>query len=50
MIVGLCERFHCLPGAGGLLDQDAEFLRMIKILELAGPDDTAGGMEGGEYG
>lgn len=50
MIVGLCERFHCLPGAGGLLDQDAEFLRMIRIIELAGPDDTAGGMEGGGYG
>ena len=40
-VVGLCERFHCLPEAGGLLDQDAEFLRMINIVEL-------GGEEGGD--
>lgn len=37
MIVSLCERFHCLPEPGGLLDQDAEFLRMIKIVDLAEP-------------
>lgn len=42
LVVGLCERFHCLPEAGGLLDQDAEFLRMLKIMELAGEGGTDG--------
>jgi hypothetical protein len=45
-VVGLCERFHCLPDAGGLLDQDAELLRMLRIIELAGDTDPGGG-EGG---
>lgn len=46
LVIELCERFHCLPDKGGLLDQDAEFLRMLKIVDLAGP---SGGEEGG-YG
>jgi hypothetical protein len=39
MVVKLCERFHCLPHAGGLLDQDAEFLRMIRIVQEGGGYD-----------
>jgi hypothetical protein len=31
---------------GGLLDQDAELLRMLRIIELAGDTDP-GGEEGG---
>jgi hypothetical protein len=31
----MCERFHCLPRAGGLLDQDASLIRMLKIVEMA---------------
>lgn len=42
LVVELCERFHCLPEPGGLLDQDAELLRMLKILELAGEVGTDG--------
>jgi hypothetical protein len=37
-VVGLCDRFRCLPDEGGLFDQDAELLRMLKIIELAGPE------------
>lgn len=38
----LCERFHCLPEAGGLLDQDSRFGRMLAIEALVrevGPKD-----------
>jgi hypothetical protein len=43
LVIKLCERFHCLPGEGGLLDQDAEFLRMLRIIELA---EREGGGDG----
>lgn len=32
MILGLCERFHCLPSA--LLAEDASLLQLIRIEEL----------------
>lgn len=31
MVIGLCERFHCLPSQ--ILAEDSEFIRMIKIVE-----------------
>jgi hypothetical protein len=30
----MCQRFHCLPSQ--LLDEDAELLRMLKLVELGG--------------
>jgi hypothetical protein len=30
MVLGLCERFGCLPSA--LLAEDAELLRMVRIV------------------
>lgn len=34
-MVGLCARFNCLPEAGGLYDQDAQFMRLLAIYDLA---------------
>lgn len=31
----MCEIFHCLPSAGGLLDQDPMIMRMIREVVLA---------------
>lgn len=31
-IIGLCERFHCLPDQ--LYAQDASFLQMLRLVEL----------------
>ena len=31
-MVGLCERFHCLPSQ--LYQEDAEFLRMLEIVRM----------------
>lgn len=31
----LCETFHCLPAAGGLLDQDPLLMNMIKEVLIA---------------
>ncbi len=50
MVVGLCERFGCLPSA--LLAEDVSLLRLIRIVE-AGTPPSAGpavpaGLEGGE--
>jgi hypothetical protein len=33
-VLGLCERFRCLPRAGGLLDQDVSLLKMAEIEAL----------------
>jgi hypothetical protein len=30
----MCERFHCLPDTGGLLDQEANLIRMMKIVAM----------------
>jgi hypothetical protein len=32
-IYELCNRYRCLPEAGGLFDQDAELLDKFKILD-----------------
>lgn len=45
LVIGLYDRWGYHPD---LLDTDAELLRMLKIIELAGPPDTAG--EGGDHG
>ena len=37
MMIGLCERFHCLPSQ--LDKEDAEFLRMIDIYDRAHPEE-----------
>lgn len=42
-MIGLCERFGCLPEAGGLLDQDAGLLRMLEIQRLGNPVPSDGG-------
>lgn len=34
MIVSLCERFHCLPEPGSLLEQRLDFIRLVKIYDL----------------
>jgi hypothetical protein len=34
-VIGLCRRFGALPYAGGMLDQPAEFLQLIKIYDIA---------------
>lgn len=39
MILGLCERFSCLPSA--LLAEDASLLRLLKIEDL-GRDKNEG--------
>lgn len=49
LVISLCDRFRCLPEVGGLLDQDAELIQMLHIIELAGPT-TEGGDGYGEYG
>jgi hypothetical protein len=40
LTIGLCERFHSLPEAGGVLDQPADLLRMIRIVDLARPEEV----------
>ncbi len=35
-ILGLCERFGCLPSQ--LLDEDADLMRLLTIEYLAAPD------------
>jgi len=34
-LASMCEIFHCLPNAGGLLDQDPLVMRMIREVVLA---------------
>lgn len=43
LVIGLYDRWGYHPD---LLDADAELLRMLKIIELAGPEE--GGGEGGQ--
>jgi hypothetical protein len=51
-IIGLCKRFGCLPEAGGLLDQDAEIVRMLAVHDFAhaAPDEVAAPMGGDQEG
>jgi hypothetical protein len=44
LVVGLYDRWGYHPG---LLDADAELLRMLRMIELAGPED---GREVSGYG
>lgn len=37
LIIGICERFHCLPSQ--LRDEDAEFLQLLKLSGLGKVDD-----------
>lgn len=43
MILGLCDRFHCLPSE--LLAEDAALLRLLAIERLGTPE-TYGDTEG----
>ncbi len=36
MILGLCERFHCLPSQ--ILEEDASLLRLILIEQMGNPE------------
>ena len=38
MILGLCDRFHCLPSQ--VLAEDAELLRLIHIQSIGTPPQT----------
>jgi hypothetical protein len=37
-VIGLCDRFKCLPSA--LLAEDMDLLRMIKIVEYGREDEA----------
>lgn len=41
MIIGLCERFKCLPSQ--LENEDASFVRMVSIRDMGQPPETKGG-------
>jgi hypothetical protein len=34
-LTSMCEIFHCLPGPGGLLDQDPKLLYMMREVIFA---------------
>ena len=36
MILGLCERFHCLPSQ--IVEEDASLLRLILIEQMGNPE------------
>lgn len=44
LILALCDKFHCLPSA--VLDEDAEILQLLRIVELGGGDRDG---EHGQY-
>jgi len=39
-VLGLCDRFRCLPERGSLLEQDASILRLVKIAAMGAPART----------
>lgn len=41
MILGLCERFRCLPSQ--VLAEDASLLRLLKIAELGHREEVGAG-------
>jgi hypothetical protein len=45
LILGLCERFGCLPSA--LLEEDAGLLRLLKIESLGTPEPAAAAFDVG---
>lgn len=38
MILGLCERFHCLPSQ--IVEEEASLLRLILIEQMGNPEPT----------
>lgn len=42
-LVGMCERFHCLPSQ--LAAEDAEFMRQVSMVDMMRPDDDGSGDE-----
>jgi hypothetical protein len=42
MIIGLCDRFHCLPSQ--LMEEDLDIIRLLKIVALGSQQE-----EGGEF-
>ena len=47
-LTNLCQELHCLPGAGGLLDQDSKHVWLMKLVlaaqvEKAHKDQRMGG-------
>jgi len=45
MIVGLCERFKCLPSQ--LMQEDTNLLRMVRMVDLAKPEEEVGDADPG---
>lgn len=41
MIIGLCERFHCLPSQ--LREEDASLIHMLMVLKRGRPAEPDGG-------
>lgn len=41
LILGLCDRFKCLPSQ--LANEDASLLRMIAIQDMGTPEEKKGG-------
>ncbi len=39
LIIGLCDRFHCLPKEGGILDQDVDIIRLLKIYAMGNQEE-----------
>lgn len=40
LILGICDRFHCLPSQ--VLAEDSELIRLLEIERLAGPAHVPG--------
>lgn len=36
MILGLCERFHCLPSQ--IIDEEADILQLLAIEQMGNPE------------
>lgn len=43
MILGLCERFHCLPSQ--IVEEEASLLRLILIEQMGNPEPEEYGEE-----
>jgi hypothetical protein len=41
MVISLCDRFHTLPDAGGIYDQDVNLVRMLKIIKIGSRESRA---------
>jgi len=48
VVIGLCDRWHCLPYPGSLMDQPASVLRMLDVYKLGHrEEDPEGGEDAG---